>query len=677
VTVPIIDAPGLLSSANQVGQRRTPVFLSDGREGPDLLDTAGAIQPIAELCAHRDTQTPFMIAIVGPSGSGKSFALERLRRAVENVEAAPTGGADDALVTRMLTIPIDAAAISGDPVSAIAAAVFAALERGKAGVSYEAVADEAAHAGADPHQAAHKALERHDEARSKLEAERQSRDEVEARRARLVDNVLFEMAGSRIDAYARASRFQIDARLRRFDLAAGDSIANFKTLVRDVAEAGWGARIGVALTSIWSYRSQRRMLLAGIIFFLLAFGVGQAGTPRMTDWLRSLGAPFVPAADWIAGNSGLLGYVTAALVALGAVALIVNLLRAALFAGMLFRGARLLNYDVGERRRDLDAASARLNRRIVALTAEVDAAAKRAEAAEKRTSLGEAAATRAPAPPFVAPALAGPSAARAFLASLAKLLAPESERDPLASLAPAALSTRAIIAPQTSTSAPSVSAPERLVLTFDNLDALPPAQALGLIEAAHSLLGPSFVAAVACDPAALAPAAGGVEALRRRFDKLFQLTFNVRAPGASESARLIARLTGAEPVRTSRPTGRAPLSEPLTSAESTLLSALAGLAADTPRGVKRYLNAYRVARGGEANRPALALMLALDQSGDGDAVAGMDSLLTASDGALAEPPGPPALVAGVRATRAASGGELTVVEAIAAKEVARRYRLFA
>ena len=194
MTVPIIDAPGLLAAANQASQQRAPVFLSDGQGGPDLLDTADAIRPVAELCAHRDAQTPLMIGIVGTPGSGKSFTLEQLRDAVENVDADPTSGANGAFVARMLTVPIDAAAISGDPASAIAAAVFAALERGKSGVSYAALADEAAHAGADPHQAASTALERHDDARRRLEAERQSRDEVEARRARLVDSVLFEMA---------------------------------------------------------------------------------------------------------------------------------------------------------------------------------------------------------------------------------------------------------------------------------------------------------------------------------------------------------------------------------------------------------------------------------------------------------------------------------------------------
>jgi len=50
-------------------------------------------------------------------------------------------------------------------------------------------------------------------------------------------------------------------------------------------------------------------------------------------------------------------------------------------------------------------------------------------------------------------------------------------------------------------------------------------------------------------------------------------------------------------------------------------------------------------------------------------------LLAAQDRLLADPPGPPTLVAALRATRAASDEALTVAELIAAREVARRYQL--
>jgi len=87
---------------------------------------------------------------------------------------------------------------------------------------------------------------------------------------------------------------------------------------------------------------------------------------------------------------------------------------------------------------------------------------------------------------------------------------------------------------------------ERILIAFDNLDALPPAEALHLIETAHSLLGLSFVAALACDAAGLAPVAASGGSLRGRLDKLFQLTFNARLAGAANGAQLIGRLIDAD-----------------------------------------------------------------------------------------------------------------------------------
>ena len=82
-----------------------------------------------------------------------------------------------------------------------------------------------------------------------------------------------------------------------------------------------------------------------------------------------------------------------------------------------------------------------------------------------------------------------------------------------------------------------------------------------------------------------------------------------------------------------------------------------------------------MARVAKARRPALALMLALGQSRDAEAAVAMDVLLAAPDRLLADPIGPPSLVAAVRATRAADNEALTVAELIAAREVARRYQL--
>ena len=146
------------------------------------------------------------------------------------------------------------------------------------------------------------------------------------------------------------------------------------------------------------------------------------------------------------------------------------------FSAMLFRGARLLNYDVRERQRDLDAASARLNRRVAALTAETETTAKHAEAAEKRANVRGEAVTGACADA----AVRGAGARRRLGGAGFPRRPRQADQRPggrarprVAS--PAMLSARAILGPQTSAADGAVGgrfAPERLLLTFDNLDAL-------------------------------------------------------------------------------------------------------------------------------------------------------------------------------------------------------------
>ncbi len=62
-----------------------PIFLSDSADGSDLLDTGGIVQPLAQLCTTREVQTPFLAAIAGPSGAGKTFALRRVAKAIEQL----------------------------------------------------------------------------------------------------------------------------------------------------------------------------------------------------------------------------------------------------------------------------------------------------------------------------------------------------------------------------------------------------------------------------------------------------------------------------------------------------------------------------------------------------------------------------------------------------------------
>ena len=580
----------------------------------------------------------------------------------------------------MVTARLDAASMPDEPATAIAAAVFSALGRDHGEGDYAALADEAAHASADPHVAANKALERHDEARRRLDAERQARDDVEARRARLVETVLFDTAGSRIDAFARSARGRVEARLRRFDLTGADAMVSYKDAGARIRRGGLGRPDRGRARRDLGLSQPEAAADGGAHLVHPRLRRAELQTPRALAGLRGLGPPFIAAADWLAGQSDLVGDAVVVLGLLGALALVVDLWRALFFVLMLFRGARLLAYDVRERGRDLDAASARLNRRVVALSAEAEAAARRAEAAERRASgRGAAGATRAPTPSFMDSAHSGPASARAFLAALGGLIAAHASRDPFVE-PQGAQPSRALLGPSPAPApAPTLAAPERLLLLVDNLDALAPARALELLETLHFLCGESFVAAVACDPLALAPAVGGLDALRGRLDKLFQLTFDASPADSAAGARLMARLTGGAPPRPLEPCGagqsarRAAERRRGDPARRTRAARRA-----TPRGVKRLLNAYRVApHRPSADRAALALMLALGQSGDREALAAIEGDSPRPEASSRRPDGPLAVAAAVRAAAKANGGDLTVADAVAARAVARRFQLFA
>ena len=166
------------------------------------------------------------------------------------------------------------------------------------------------------------------------------------------------------------------------------------------------------------------------------------------------------------------------------------------------------------------------------------------------TARGESLSARAPTPLFVEPALAGASAARAFLAALGKLIGAQRGRRARASVRPPSCRRAPFSGrrhPPSPVEPPADFAPERLLLTFDNLDAL----AAG--AGARSHRDRSF----ACSAHPLSRRSPAIPShwrrrrqperfLRGRFDKLFQLTFNAQIAGAANSARLIGRLTGGD-----------------------------------------------------------------------------------------------------------------------------------
>jgi hypothetical protein len=161
-------------------------------------------------------------------------------------------------------------------------------------------------------------------------------------------------------------------------------------------------------------------------------------------------------------------------------------------------------------------------------------------------------------------------------------------------------------------------------------------------------------------------------------EKFFQVVVNAQTLGLADGGRFAARLIGsnavANPLRLVD-AKQSRLIEPLSQGEAALLTAIAPLAANTPRGVKRFLNAYRIARLSKAPRPAIALMLAVKQSGDGAANSAMSAALSSALADLPDPAGPPALVEAARAARAANDGVISISDARAAWDVARRYAL--
>ena len=633
-------APSLVDSVS------APVFLSDSAEGADVLDATAIVQPLAQLCVTAQVQTPFLAAITGAPGAGKSFALKRLARAIETFS-----GSSGALA-RVVVARVDASDGAEAPV-ALASAAYSALDCEPAGVDYSALLDESSHAGGDPLRAAKAASDRHDEIVRKLEAERAQRDEVEARAARLSDALLFETPGSRVDVFARARRGAIDARLRRFDLAGSDSAASYRDLVRDIVSMGPGGRVGVALRSIWAYASQRRLLFWAIVAFLLGFAIHLLHGREAVDAIQNSPAPqgFVAnstanAAGWISAHGAWFETISKALYGLGALALALNLWRAISFSGLLLRGAQLLNIDVRDRRRDLESRLARLEQRVGAMSAEAEAAAKRAEAAARRA--GGKAASRAPGPEFLDASHVPATAARAFLAALAERIGKGAE-----------------------------GAPNRLVFVIDNLDALPPGAAIGWIETAQSAIGPGSIGVMALDPLRLVDPLGGVREARRRLDKWLQVVVNLPRRADLDGERLVARLLAtdghAAPPRFVAEAGTA-LVEPLSATEATLLTALAPLAAHSPRGAKRFLNAYRLARCASAPRPVVALMQAVAFA-DEDVRAAMHDRLVGGSGELGDFDGPETLAKAVKSARAANNGAITISDAREAEAIAVRYAL--
>jgi hypothetical protein len=295
----------------------------------------------------------------------------------------------------------------------------------------------------------------------------------------------------------------------------------------------------------------------------------------------------------------------------------------------------------------LEARAGRLGQRVAALTAEAEAAAKRAESASERA--GGKTSVRGPGPEFLESSHAPSVAAREFLAALGARAGRPAAAGP---------------------------APDRLIVFVDNLDALPPAAAVSWIDAAQSAIGPGCIGLLAFDPGRLAATLGGPREARRRLAKWLQVTVNLPARKDADGELMVARLlsTAGRPAPAPDSAIAAALAEPLSSAETALLAALAPLAAHSPRDAKRFLNAYRLARCSNSPRPVMALMQAAAFADD-DAQAAILDRLSYGSGELTDVTGPPALIGAIRAARVANNGSISIEDARAAAETALRYAL--
>ncbi len=617
----------------------------------DVLGFDPAVRGLAELAAHRSAGVQLTLGLLGPAGSGKSFALARFIELVGAFSKA-RGAASSPFMSNIVVARVDAGA-SADPAIAVASGVYAALQ--SAGDQTAAFAEDAAAAGADPVDAARSASERLIDLRRRLDSERRTLGDLSGRRARLAETVLYQSAGSRIDSWARTNRSKVEGRLRAFGFEAGDPVATYKDLVRDVAEnRGVFGRISSFAHAMWGFRGQAKLLVLAGIFFLLAWALGLAqGSQSMwSGWLGGQGEMGAKTAEWINANGSAI-FATSRLVlfwaAIACVAL--NVFRAARFMSPIWRGVSLLDADMETGQRELDTLIGNQTRLVDDLSSQADAQARRAEEAERRAASHASRRTENPgATPFAAPEGDGAGRqARAFLRALAREGA-------------------------------GAAAPQRILVAIDELDSLSPKDAASFVDQAAALLSqPPFAMVIAADPQRLAQGWGGdgMDQLARRI----QVGVRVDAASSGDYARLVRKLlaTGEDAPSAVAPIDASAsiLDRPISSDEAALLEGLAPLAGRTPRSIAQFVTAYRLARARTDKWSLLAFALALDVGGTQDEQAAIASALLAClpDQAF-DPSGVSARVReALSLARFAAGGTITAGEMRAALSLASTYSL--
>ena len=578
------------------------VFVTDRPAEGDAQAASPALARIAELVVHRGTEGPFAVALLGGPGSGKSRALAQVLADAAALSKGADGRATP-YVPALATVRIDASELGGDPAAAIAEHVHGVLARVAPEIAAQA-ADEAGHSATDPHARLQSLAESLDLSRRRLDAERRSRDEAESRRARLAETILYDSAGSRVDAYGRANRAAIESALAGLGFTKGEPIATWKDLVRTLLDAGGPtSRVLSSVRSLWAYPGQTKRLVWAVIFFGLAWGFGALASDQ--GWIASIdaqGETMHSAAGWLHAHLGWLAVARHAALAAALLCLLSCAWRAFRFSRLLLRGAALVDADLDVRRGELDNLVAHHAQRVEALAGETDVLARRVMEAEKRAGAGGA---RATTPAFLSGAETAGRARAAYLAHVDAALA----RGPKGA--------------------------GRVVVAIDDLETLPPAAAIAALESAANILRfPRFGLVAAFDADRLVAAQPDFAA---RLGRLVQVPFRVDGAEATGWREVVSRLTaprGPVAPRALDP-ARSTLDAPLGEAEQQMLATLAPLAGPSPRGVKRLVNLYRLGRPeAQDGLAAFAFALALAIGGTAGEKARFEAMLR-GDGARA------------------------------------------
>ena len=209
--------------------------------------------------------------------------------------------------------------------------------------------------------------------RHKLKAEKHALAETGARRARLTEAILYETAGSQVDAYASVNRSRIKSLFLRLGIA-GDPLLAFKDMAGAIASPdGAARRAGFALRAFFAFKGQRKLIAAAILLVLAGAGLRIAFDQQAVwlAWLRGAESS-VPVANWLEAHIDWLLGLREIIFVGAALAFGVTVWRGLQLIRLVFRGADLLQADLDVRRRETDDLFAFQARHVEGLAAEVN-----------------------------------------------------------------------------------------------------------------------------------------------------------------------------------------------------------------------------------------------------------------------------------------------------------------